>query len=40
MRQRSDGAIEVVCGKKHLDGFARSAEFAVATEKRLGEMGR
>jgi hypothetical protein len=40
LRRRSDGAIEVVCGREHLDGFARSAEFAVAIEKRLGEMGQ
>ena len=40
LRRRSDGAIEVVCGREHLDGFARFAKFAVAIEKRLGETGQ
>jgi hypothetical protein len=35
--KRSDGKIEVVCGRKHLDGFARYAELADAIEKWLKE---
>jgi len=40
LRQRSDSAIEVVCGREHLDGFARFAKFAVAIVKWLGETGQ
>jgi hypothetical protein len=38
--KRSDGKIEVVCGRKHLDGFARYAELADAIEKWLKETSR
>jgi hypothetical protein len=37
LRQRSDGAIEVVWGREHLDGFAK---FTVDIVKWLGEMGQ
>jgi hypothetical protein len=30
IRRKSDGTIEIVCGREHLDGFARYAEFADA----------
>jgi hypothetical protein len=38
--KRSDGKIEVVCGREHLDGFARYAELADAIEKWLKETSR
>ncbi|AKT35288.1 hypothetical protein PYWP30_01671 [Pyrobaculum sp. WP30] len=33
--QRSDGTIEIVCGREHLEGFRRFAELADAIEKWL-----
>jgi hypothetical protein len=33
--QRSDGTIEIVCGRKHLEGFRRFAELADTIEKWL-----
>ena len=38
--ERSDGRIDIVCGKEHLDGFARYAELADAIEKWLEETRR
>ncbi|MFP3168218.1 MAG: PaRep2b protein, partial [Thermoproteus sp.] len=38
--RRSDGKIDIVCGREHLDGFARYAELAEAIEKWLEETGR
>ncbi len=38
--RRSDGTIELVCGKAHLDGFKRFAELADAVEKWLEETSR
>jgi hypothetical protein len=38
--QRSDGSIEPVCGRKHLDGFKRFDELADATERWLEEARR
>jgi hypothetical protein len=35
--QRSDGTIEMVCGREHLEGFRRFAELADAIEKWLEE---
>ena len=40
MYQRSDGKIELVCGREHLEGFKRYAELADAIEKWLEETGR
>jgi hypothetical protein len=40
IRRRSDGAIELVCGGGHLDGFRRYAELADAIEKWLEETSR
>ncbi|MFZ8806627.1 MAG: hypothetical protein ACO2PN_00785 [Pyrobaculum sp.] len=40
MRRKSDGGVEVVCGRRHLDGFKRFAEFADAIEKWLEETSR
>jgi hypothetical protein len=40
IRRRSDGRIELVCGREHLDGFARFAELADAIERWLEETGR
>jgi hypothetical protein len=40
IRRRSDGTIEPVCGRKHLDGFKRFAELADAIEKWLEETKR
>jgi hypothetical protein len=37
IRRRSDGTIELKCGKEHLDGLARYAELADAIKKWLGE---
>jgi hypothetical protein len=36
---RSDGKIELVCGREHLEGFKRYAELANAIEKWLRETG-
>jgi hypothetical protein len=33
IRRKSEGAIEVICGREHLDGFKRYAELADAIEK-------
>jgi hypothetical protein len=38
--ERSDGAVEVVCGREHLDGFTRYAELADAIERWLEETRR
>jgi 23S rRNA pseudoU1915 N3-methylase RlmH len=38
--QRSDGKIEIVCGREHLEGFARFAELADAIKKWLEETDR
>jgi hypothetical protein len=38
--QRSDGKIEVACGREPLDYFKRFAELADAIEKWLEETGR
>jgi hypothetical protein len=38
--ERSNGKIEVECGRGHLDGFARYAELAEAIEKWLEETSR
>jgi hypothetical protein len=40
IRQRSDGTIEAVCGREHLDGFMRYAELVDAIEKWLEETSR
>ena len=40
IRRKSDGTIELVCGKKHLDGFKRFAELADAIERWLEKTGR
>ncbi len=40
IRRRSDGKIEIECGREHLEGFARYAELADAIEKWLEETGR
>jgi hypothetical protein len=40
MRRRSDGIIELVCGRKHLDGFKRYAELADAIRRWLEETSR
>jgi len=40
IRRRSDGTIEIVCGREHLEGFRRYAELADAVEKWLEETGR
>ena len=40
IRRRSDGIIELVCGREHLDGFVRFAELTDAIEKWLEETGR
>jgi hypothetical protein len=40
IRRRSDGTIEVVCSREHLEGFKRFAELAEAIEKWLEETGR
>ncbi len=37
IRRRSDGTIEVVCGREHLDGFMQYAEFANSIIKWLRE---
>jgi hypothetical protein len=40
IRRRSDGIIEIVCGRAHLDGFVRFAELAEAIMKWLMETSR
>jgi hypothetical protein len=40
IRRKSDGTIEIVCGRTHLEGFTRYAELADAIEKWLEETGR
>jgi hypothetical protein len=40
IRRRSDGIIELVCGRAHLEGFKRFAELTDAIEKWLEETGR
>jgi hypothetical protein len=40
IRRRSDGKIEIVCGREHLDGFMRYSELAKAIMKWLEETGR
>jgi hypothetical protein len=40
IRRRSDGTIEIECGREHLEGFKRYAELADAIEKWLEETGR
>jgi hypothetical protein len=40
MCNRSDGVMEVVCCREHLEGFMRFAEFADAIDRLLGEAGR
>jgi hypothetical protein len=37
IRRKSEGAIEVICGREHLDGFKRYTELANAIEKWLEE---
>ncbi len=37
IRRRSDGRVEVVCGREQLDGFACFAELGDAVEKWLEE---
>jgi hypothetical protein len=38
--ERSDGRIDIICGREHLDGFMRYAELADAIEKWLEETRR
>ena len=38
--ERCDGRIDIICGREHLDGFARYAELADAVEKWLDETRR
>jgi len=40
MRRRSDGTIEIVCGREHLDGFMRYTELAEAIARWLEETKR
>jgi len=40
IRRRSDGKIEIECGRAHLDGFMRFAELADAIARWLEETGR
>jgi hypothetical protein len=40
IRRKSDGTIEIVCGRTHPEGFKRYAELADAIEKRLEETGQ
>jgi hypothetical protein len=37
IRRMKNGTIVIVCGREHLDGFARFAELADAIEKWLEE---
>ena len=40
IRRKSDGTIELVCGREHLDGFMRYKELAKAIAKWLEETKR
>ena len=40
IRRKSDGTIEIICGRKHLEGFRRFAELADAIERWLEETSR
>jgi len=40
IRRKSDGTIEVVCSRAHLEGFKRFAELADAIERWLEETKR
>jgi len=40
MRRKSDGTIELVCGRKHLEGLKRYAELADAIRRWLEETSR
>ncbi len=40
IRRRSNGAIEIVCGREHLEGFARFAELTDAIAKWLEKTSR
>jgi len=40
IRHMKNGAITIVCSRKHLEGFARYAELADAIKKWLEETGR
>jgi len=40
IRRKSDGTIEIVCGREHLEGFKRFAELADAVEKWLEKTSR
>jgi hypothetical protein len=40
IRRRSDGTIEIICNREHLDGLARFAELADAIRRWLEETGR
>jgi hypothetical protein len=40
IRRRSDGTIEIICGRKHLEGFKRFDELADAIERWLEETSR
>ncbi len=40
IRRKSDGTIEIVCGREHLEGFKRFAELAEAIMKWLKETSR
>jgi hypothetical protein len=40
IRRRSDGTIEIICGRKHLDGFMRYTELADAIKRWLEKTSR
>jgi hypothetical protein len=40
IRRMKDGKIMIECGREHLEGFKRYAEFADAVERWLEETGR
>jgi hypothetical protein len=40
IRRRNDGTIEIVCGREHLEGFARFAELTDAIAKWLEKTSR
>ena len=40
IRRKSDGTIEIVCGREHLEGFARYAELANTIKRWLEETRR
>jgi hypothetical protein len=40
IRRKSEGAIELVCGRGHLDGFKRFAELADVIARWLEETSR